>query len=178
MKSSPLYVMEDYAHTKPWLRAEMPLSQPGALRLVSAHEVAEMEAALAKGRLPMDFEAKLDRLAGETLLHRSVEQNCRLFIALVRAVKDGAFKRASEAERERLLRVLAYVRKDDDAIPDYKPGGFVDDQREVRAAAIELGPLLEAFKSWRLQHQVPALWRTRDEALESGRRVTGEGHEI
>ena len=44
MKSSPLYVMEDYAHNKPWLRAEMPLSQPGALRLVSAHELAEMEA--------------------------------------------------------------------------------------------------------------------------------------
>jgi hypothetical protein len=28
----------------------------------------------------------------------------------------------------------------------------------VRAAAMELAPLLNAFKVWRLRHQVPAMW--------------------
>jgi hypothetical protein len=50
------------------------------------------------------------------------------------------------------------VRKDDDSIPDYQPGGFVDDQQEVRKADNEYHSLLESFKAWRLQHQVPALW--------------------
>jgi hypothetical protein len=50
------------------------------------------------------------------------------------------------------------VRKDDDAIADYKPGGFVDDQQEVRAATQQLGPLLTSFKAWRLRHQVPRMW--------------------
>jgi hypothetical protein len=59
---------------------------------------------------------------------------------------------------ERLLRVLAYVRKDDDSIPDYQPGGFVDDQQEVRKVDNKYHSLLESFKAWRLRHQVPALW--------------------
>jgi hypothetical protein len=54
--------------------------------------------------------------------------------------------------------VLAYVRKDDDAIADYKQNGFVDDQREVQAAAADLASLLNHFKSWHLCHQVPGLW--------------------
>ena len=63
--------------------------------------------------------------------------------------------------------MLAYVRKDDDAIPDYLPSGFMDDQQEVRAAAMELGPLLQAFKAWRLCHLVPA-WGARCPARAHG----------
>ena len=74
------------------------------------------------------------------------------------ATEDGSFREGSPAERERLLRVLAYVRKDDDAIPDYKPEGFTDDQREIRSATVELSTLIQAFKAWRLRHQVPMLW--------------------
>jgi hypothetical protein len=77
---------------------------------------------------------------------------------LLWAANEGSFTQPTKVEKERLLRVLAYVRKDDDAVPDYKPNGFADDQREVRAAVVELGPLLDSFKSWRLSHQVPALW--------------------
>ena len=92
------------------------------------------------------------------LTHHFIEQNCRLFAALLVAAADGSFREGSPAERERLLRVLAYVRKDDDAIPDYKPEGFTDDQREIRSATVELSTLIQAFKAWRLRHQVPMLW--------------------
>ncbi len=131
--------------------------RPSALAMVSDHELQTLRTMLAHGALPTDFETKLIRLAEGDLTHRFIQQNCRVFVALLLAAWDGAFK-ASQADCERLLRVLAYVRKDDDAIADYKPGGFVDDQQEVRAAIQDLYPLLASFKSWRLRHQVPQMW--------------------
>jgi hypothetical protein len=166
MKGYTMNVRDDYTLNESWLKPRLPVPQPGGLYLVSAHDVRGLEVELTRGNVPADFEAKLKRLAGDSLLHRSVEQNCRLFMALIQAAKEGSFRQASEAEKERLLRVLAYVRKDDDAIPDYKPGGFVDDQREVRAAAIALQSLLETFKSWRLRYQVPGMWGIRDGVVE------------
>jgi hypothetical protein len=139
--------------------AHGPLARPGLLHLVTAHDVAELRLALAKGALPPDFEAKLANLAGGSIVQRFIEQNSRLFFALLLAAEDGSFTEATPAQRDRLLRVLAYVRKDEDAIPDYKLGGFADDHQEVRAAATELAPLLSAFKVWRLRHQVPGMWR-------------------
>jgi hypothetical protein len=97
------------------------------------------------------------------LTHHYIEQNCRLFAALLVATQDGSFGEGSPAERERLLRVLAYVRKDDDAIPDYKPEGLTDDQREMRAATVALDRLIQGFKAWRLGHQVPIMWPNRDD---------------
>ena len=138
--------------------APMPMAQPGLLYLVTPHDVQGLRSALAQGRLPADLETKLARLAGGNLSERYVEQNCRLVVALLLAAQENSFTQATPADRERLLRVLAYVRKDDDAIPDYKPGGFLDDQQEVRAAATELKPLLLDFKVWRLRHQVPGMW--------------------
>jgi hypothetical protein len=102
--------------------------------------------------------AKLDRMKGEDLTCRFVEQHCRLFMLLLSAAQDGSFREASAAECDRLLRVLAYVRKDDDYTPDYRPDGYADDRQEVRSAVSELAPLLHSFKSWRLRHQVPGLW--------------------
>jgi hypothetical protein len=128
------------------------------LYLITDGDLQQMRDAIARGKMPPDFEAKLRKLAGGSLLHRSVEQNSRLFIALLMAARDGDFVEADESERERLLRVLAYVRKDDDAMADYKPEGFSDDQHEVRAVATELDALLQAFKAWRLRHQVPRMW--------------------
>jgi len=132
----------------------------GGLHLISSHEMQSLRNALIKGALPQDFEAKLRKLANQTLLHRFVEQSCRLFVALLQASYEGSFCEASPTECERLLRVLAYVRRDDDVMPDYKPGGFLDDQQEVRMATAELGPLLQTFKAWRLRHQVPAMWES------------------
>ena len=137
-----------------------PASRMSFLYLVTDQDLQQMRNAIARGTMPPDFEAKLRKLTAGSLLHRSVEQNCRLFIALLMAAHDGDFVEADESERERLLRVLAYVRKDDDAMPDYKPEGFADDQREVRAVAMELSALLQAYKEWRLRHQVPKMWVT------------------
>src|SRR5207244_6916091 len=117
-----------------------------------------LRGALARGGLPSDFLGKLKRLTDGDLSHHFIGQNCRLFAALLVATENNTFREPSPAERERLLRVLAYVRKDDDAIPDYKPEGFADDQREMRAASTELAGLIHTFKAWRLRHQVPVMW--------------------
>ena len=136
-------------------------SQPALLQWISPHELEELRDALARGGLPPDLLGKLKRMTDGDLIHHFIEQNCRLFAALLLAKEDGRFREGSPAECERLLRVLAYVRKDDDAIPDYKPEGFTDDQREVRAAAVALDGFIQGFKAWRLRHQVPIMWPNR-----------------
>jgi hypothetical protein len=140
--------------------AQPPFTRPGLLHLVTGHDVEALRTALSQGSLPPDFEAKLGRLHDGDLIHRYVEQNSRLIFDLLLAAQESSFTDATLSDRERLLRVLAYVRKEDDAIPDYLSGGFLDDQQAVRAAAMELAPILHAFKVWRLRHQVPAMWRT------------------
>ncbi len=120
--------------------------------------MANLRCDLARQNIPPDLEAKLSKLATGSLPHRFIEQTCRTIIALSHAAEEGVFTQISKTERDRLLRVLAYVRKDDDAIPDYRADGFIDDQQEVRAVASDFAPLLQAFKAWRLRHQVPGLW--------------------
>lgn len=137
------------------------VSRPALWQWITPHELESLRDALARGCLPPDFLAKLKRLKDGDLSHHFIDQNCRLFAALLVATGDGSFREGSPAERERLLRVLAYVRKDDDAIPDYKPEGLTDDQREMRAAVVELGSLIQRFKAWRLRHQVPVMWADR-----------------
>jgi hypothetical protein len=128
------------------------------LHLVSVHDLRNLRDELARGSVPIDLESKLRKLATGDLAQCSIEQNCRTIIALLRAAYRGVFKEAKPEVLERLLRVLAYVRKDDDAIPDYRPNGFADDQEEVRLVTTELSSLLHAFKAWRLRHQVPEMW--------------------
>ncbi len=139
--------------------AGTPLSRPALSRWISPYELEALRDALAQGCLPPDFLGKLKRMQDGDLCHHFLEQNCRLFAALLVATEDGSFREAGPAERERLLGVLAYVRKDEDAIPDYRPQGLADDQREMRAATVELASLIQAFKAWRLRHQVPGMWR-------------------
>jgi hypothetical protein len=158
MKTWRISTLEHYNFALAQPKTQRPALRPSALHLVSAHELKELRAALARGALPLDFEAKLTRLAEGDLVHHFLAQNCRLFTALLLAAQEGLFKEASRADCERLLCLLAYVRKDDDAIADYQPGGFMDDQEEVRAAMSELEPLLKSFKAWRLCHQVPRMW--------------------
>ena len=134
------------------------VSIPDYLYLVTEHEVNDLRNALLRGELPLDFEAKLDMLARGDLLHRSIEQNCRLFIALLLAAQNGGYRLATKADQDKLLRLLVYVRKDDDAVPDYRQDGFVDDQRQIRVGSVELAGLLHDFKAWRLRHQVPEMW--------------------
>lgn len=131
---------------------------PGSLRLVERREVEDLRHALLAGEMPLDFEVKLQRLADAGLGDQVMEHNCRWFWALLEAARNGSFERIAPSDVEQILRVLAYVRKEDDAIPDFLPGGFWDDQQEVRAAVAELAPLLAAFKAWRLRHEVPSRW--------------------
>jgi hypothetical protein len=137
-------------------------SRPALAHWITPHEVEALRDALSRGCLPPDLSGKLNRLAKGDLSGQFIEQNCRLFAALIAAIEDGSFRGAGAGERDRLLRVLAYVRKDDDAIPDYKPGGFADDQREIRAATVDLRDLIQGFKLWRLRNQVPAMWPDRN----------------
>ncbi len=132
--------------------------RPTALGLVSASELQDLEVALARGRLPLDFERKLCRMASGNLTERYVEQNSRLIFSLLVANRQGLFNELGAGERDRLVRLLAYVRKEEDAIPDYQVNGFKDDAQEIRTLEGESQALLKAFKTWRLRHQVPALW--------------------
>jgi hypothetical protein len=134
------------------------LYRPGFLHLVTSHDLEALRNELQRGGAPLDFQAKLSRLSGGDLVHRYVAKHSADFIALLLASQEGVFRKSTQAEVERLLRVLAYVRKDDDAIPDYRSDGLIDDQQEVHAAVLELAPLLHAFKAWHLRHQVPAMW--------------------
>src|SRR5215207_6641953 len=86
----------------------------GCLHLVTPLDLEELQMALLKGALPSDFETKLVRLAKNTLLHQFVEQHCRLFASLLVAAHNSSFIGANRPARERLLRVLAYVRKEND----------------------------------------------------------------
>jgi hypothetical protein len=140
-----------------------PAPTSARLNMLSDHELEDLRHKIERGQVPSDFEAKLINLARGNLAHRSIEQNCRTMIALLQAAHQGAFKEPTPTDCKQLLRVIAYVRKDDDAIPDYRPDGFTDDQQAMRAVAGNLSPLLQTFKAWRLRHQVPAMWSANSE---------------
>ena len=158
MKTYETNVVEDPGNQCVHQVWRQPALIPHRLHLVSAHELQDLRQKLARGQVPPDLEAKLIKLAGGDLVHRAIEQNCRTMIALLRAAHEGAFRKAVQEDCERLLRVLAYVRKDDDAVPDYRSDGFIDDQQEMRLVTRDLDSLLQNFKAWRLRHQVPAMW--------------------
>jgi hypothetical protein len=126
---------------------------------VSASDLAQLASALGQGCVPPDLEDKLGRLRKGSVGCQFLEKQCGVIIALLRASMDGSFRKTTPAELKRLLWVLAYVRKDEDAIADYQAGGFADDQEEMRNLTHALQPLLHEFKDWRLQHQVPAMWK-------------------
>ncbi len=158
MRTRETNVSEDLPikHVRPiWRQPALMLHR---LHLVSDHELQDLRHKLTRCQVPSDLEAKLIKLSQGDLAHRSIEQHCRTIIALLHAAQEGAFKEATHEDCERLLRVLAYVRKDDDAIPDYRSDGFTDDQQEIRIVTRDFDPLLQNFKAWRLRHQVPAMW--------------------
>src|SRR5437899_2303530 len=158
MEISTLGVMEKVGAGRVHSPPRTLVSPPALLQWITPHDLEALRDALARGGLPPDFLGKLRRMTDGDLSHHFIEQNCRLFAALLVAKEDGSFREGSPTECERLLRVLAYVRKDDDAIPDYKPWGLTDDQREIRTTTIALDGLIQRFKAWRLRYQVPIMW--------------------
>lgn len=152
------HVVPDGVRNSTTPAVQPPVSRPSYLHFVTGHDLENLRLALARGALPPDLQTKLARLGRGDLLEQAVSRHCRCFAELLLAAQQGSFRQATPAQCERLLRVLAYVRREDDFIADYKPGGFVDDHYEVRAATVELVPLLDAFRAWRLRHQVPGMW--------------------
>jgi len=143
-------VMRKVTHATP--------AAPSALGLVSGPELESLRVALARGLMPFDLEQKLAALDGHDVVENDLRHKSLLFLALLEAVRAGAFHEVTPAQQERILRVLAYLRKDDDAIPDTQENGYLDDLAEVRSAFHDLEILLQHFKHWRLKHQVPSLW--------------------
>src|SRR3954466_8484600 len=119
MKSASLTSIEQQMTRHAAVRPTQTPVRPDFLHVVTAGELEELKQAIVRRSLPLDFETKLMRLAQGDLTHRFVERSCRLFAVLLLAVQDEMFG-ASKADCERLLRVLAYVRKDDDLVADYK----------------------------------------------------------
>jgi hypothetical protein len=128
------------------------------LGLVSAAETAALRASLSIGKVPQDLLDKLNRLHAEDYKEHYLQRQSWVLLALLVAAGDRGFNDISPWDRERLVRMIAYVRKDDDAIPDGWPHGFDDDHDLMRLTCNQLRPVLDAFKSWRLKRQVPRLW--------------------
>lgn len=114
--------------------------------------------ALRRGALPPDLQAKLAGLRATDAKENYLRQSSLLLARLLMAAHTEGFCHARPGDCERLLRMLAYVRKDEDAIPDSWPGGFEDDHDLMRWVCGELRPVLEAYKAWHLVHRVPRLW--------------------
>jgi hypothetical protein len=126
---------------------------------VTPAEIRTLAEYLDERAVPADLEFKLRVLAQGGVLEQIIEKQCRRFISLLLAEQAGLFNEASPHQKELLLALLAYVRRDDDEIPDDLPRGYVDDHLQIRAALPELGHLLEQFNLWRLRTQVPVIWR-------------------
>ena len=130
-----------------------------ALNLVTHMEMEVLRSSLHQGQVPADLKAKLDRLRLDDPRELYLKQQALVLEWLLTSAAAQGFCRLGQREKERLVRMLAYVRKDDDAIPDTWPGGMVDDHDLMRVTCREFQEVLNKFKAWRLTHQVPALWR-------------------
>ena len=99
--------MKNYATQLPvtyedeWIRSSGARTESPALQLVTASELEELRYAIIMGKLPTDLDIKLKGLEQGSLLHRSVEQNCRLFISLLLAAEQSSFTGASRADLDR-----------------------------------------------------------------------------
>jgi hypothetical protein len=129
---------------------------------------AEMETlcnALHQDHVPADLHAKLDRLRTDDPKEFYLRQQSLLLVSLLMSPAAREFCLLRPHDCERLLRMLAYVRKDDDAIPDTWPGGMADDHDLMRLTCTEFREALDTFKAWHLSRRVPLLWNSRAASL-------------
>ncbi len=129
-----------------------------ALNLVTRSEMEALGDTLRRGDVPADLAAKLDRLRTDDPRELFLKQQSRILEWLLQSLAAWENCRLRPREAERLLRMLAYVRKEDDAIPDTWPGGMADDYDLMRITCTEFRELLDRFKAWHLSRRVPALW--------------------
>ena len=138
------------------------------LHLVEPGELQALKETLSRGAIPVEFEAKLKRLGREGLTHYYIEQTSRLFIAIWFATRSGEFLKCDPSHLDLMLKVLAYVAKENDFIPDYQSNGFTDDYEMIRATGRQLETLIRDFKEWRLKNQVPRFWLKGQEEQSGG----------
>ena len=133
------------------------------------------EDALKRGHLPGDFMDKLEQL--QTDQHRDfyLKQQSLLIGRLLLAASAQDYAQVSPRDGERLLRMLAYVRKDDDMIPDSWPGGMTDDHDLMRLTCAEMSEVLRRFKAWHLSRRVPSLWEPSSESAGASAGLTSTG---
>jgi hypothetical protein len=131
-----------------------------AFGLITPYEVSSLREVLREGRVPWDLLHKLHRLRSDDYKEHYLQRQSWVLLSLLLAAGEQGFKDISLWDRERLIRMMAYVRKDEDAIPDSMPHGYDDDHDLMRMTCAQLGPVLEAFKAWHLLRQVPKLWQT------------------
>lgn len=140
----------------------------GALNMISSQEMNVLCHTLQKGLTPSDLAAKLSKLRDDSPKEYYLKQQSELLLSLLKSQASAEFCRIHPDECQLLLRALAYVRKDDDAVPDTLPGGFDDDHDVMRAVCVELKSSLDRFKAWHLTRRVPLLWNRATRPLEIG----------
>lgn len=129
-----------------------------ALEMVTDAEMEALCDALHQDHLPADLQAKLNRLRVDDPRELYLKHQSLLLSSLLMSPAAREFCLVRPRVCERLLRMLAYVRKDDDAIPDTWPGGMADDHDLMRLTCSELREVLATFKAWHLSRRVPSLW--------------------
>jgi hypothetical protein len=120
---------------------------------------------LHQDQVPADLRAKLERLRTDNPKEYYLKQQSLLLASLLMSPAAREFCLLRPNVCERLLRMLAHVRKDDDAIPDTWPGGMADDHDLMRLICTELREALDRFKAWHLSRRVPLLWSAREASV-------------
>jgi hypothetical protein len=129
--------------------------------MVTEAEINALCDSLREDRVPADLQAKLDRLRTDDPKESYLKRQSLLLASLLMSPSARGFCRLRPHDCERLLRMLAYVRMDDDAIPDTWSGGMADDHDLMRLTCADLREALETFKAWHLSRRVPLLWNAR-----------------
>jgi hypothetical protein len=122
------------------------------VRTVTAREIDLVRPTDENGWLRPQIEAKLARLNPDCPDHRELRRLATLSLDLLTAVSEKRFDPGTGwGELEpRLLRALAYLVREGDAIPDHLPGGFDDDMREFQALAMRADTVFTVFQGLQL----------------------------
>jgi len=126
--------------------------------MVTGAEMSNLCEALHSGQLPPDLRSKINRLRADDLRECYLKQQSLLLASFLMSPGAIEFCRLRPQDCQRLLRMLAYVRKDEDAIPDTWPDGMLDDYELMRMICTEMREILDAYKQWHLSRRVPLLW--------------------
>lgn len=127
--------------------------------MVTREELESLELVLAQGYLPADLLAKLERLRDDDARELYLKQQSQTLGRLLLSIAASEYHQARPVEAKRFLRMLAYVRKEQDLIPDYLPNGMRDDHDLMRTTCAEFREALTRFKAWHLSRHVPMMFK-------------------